>query len=511
MKIRGIVFATVFFCIALTFGAADCFAMNSYSTVTGSLHLEGVYLPGATVYDCDLNKTGTDMSQISVGDEFVLQDAAQSSGETPVPSDFRSDTNMLRLPVVAVMDGNEVTAYLTVEMEYIEGTDPMILKVTKVEPSDMGEAGMIWMGPFGYGNSYKMNDVVTYDGGSYVCVQETCEGWPETGGDSTWNVMALQGPQGDAGPAGPQGPQGLTGAQGATGPQGPQGQQGAAGPEGLTWQGSWSAGTTYAADDAVSYNGSSYISLAGSNTGKEPDTSSGWWAMLAQQGATGSTGATGPQGPQGLTGATGSAGPTGLTGPQGPAGTNGVNGVNGNTVLNGTVDPTATQGVDGDFYLNTETNTLFGPKASGVWPTAGTSLIGPTGATGATGPAGPTGPTGLTGATGPAGPTGPTGATGATGSTGPQGPQGSPGISNYVILSASASCAALHTCSQRAICPTGENVLGGGLDLYSNWGPLGWKVASNYPDTDFSWEGVAYNSNLTAETITVYVICATVN
>jgi hypothetical protein len=85
--------------------------------------------------------------------------------------------------------------------------------------------------------------------------------------------------------------------------------------------------------------------------------------------------------------------------------------------------------VDGDFYINTITHTLFGPKASGSWPT-GVSLVGPTGAqgpqglTGATGAAGPQGIQGLTGATGPAGVAGATGAQGPQGLTGADGPQG---------------------------------------------------------------------------------------
>jgi hypothetical protein len=47
-------------------------------------------------------------------------------------------------------------------------------------------------------------------------------------------------------------------------------------------------------------------------------------------------------------------------------------------------------GVDGDFYINTATNFIFGPKAGGSWP-AGTALTGPQGPTGATGPTGPQG------------------------------------------------------------------------------------------------------------------------
>jgi hypothetical protein len=101
----------------------------------------------------------------------------------------------------------------------------------------------------------------------------------------------------------------------------------------------------------------------------------------------------------GPTGATGPQGPIGLTGPAGANGTNGINGTNGTAVLNGTPNPTNTLGVNGDFYINTSSNMLFGPKTSGVWPT-GISLVGPQGATGPQGPAGVAGPAGTNGTNG---------------------------------------------------------------------------------------------------------------
>jgi hypothetical protein len=131
------------------------------------------------------------------------------------------------------------------------------------------------------------------------------------------------------------------------------------------------------------------------------------------QGLTGATGAkgdqgiqglTGDQGIQGLTGATGATGAQGIQGITGATGAQGAAGTDGKTVANGTADPTSSTGVDGDFYINTATNMLFGPKASGAWPT-GVSLVGPTGATGAQGIQGLTGDQGiqgLMGATGPA-------------------------------------------------------------------------------------------------------------
>ena len=78
-------------------------------------------------------------------------------------------------------------------------------------------------------------------------------------------------------------------------------------------------------------------------------------------------------------------GAQGEKGDRGATGTNGTNGTDGKTILSGSSDPTSGTGNNGDFYINTSSNTLFGPKASGAWP-GGTSLVGPSGTTGAAGP-----------------------------------------------------------------------------------------------------------------------------
>lgn len=59
----------------------------------------------------------------------------------------------------------------------------------------------------------------------------------------------------------------------------------------------------------------------------------------------------------------------------GPAG---ADGAAGNTILYGTGAPSNGTGVDGNFYIATNTNFIYGPKASGTWP-AGTSIVGPKG------------------------------------------------------------------------------------------------------------------------------------
>lgn len=69
----------------------------------------------------------------------------------------------------------------------------------------------------------------------------------------------------------------------------------------------------------------------------------------------------------------------------GPAGTAGTNGTNGNSFRSGTGTPSNALGINGDFYLDTATNIVYGPKASGTWPGTGVSIVGPTGPQGPSG------------------------------------------------------------------------------------------------------------------------------
>jgi hypothetical protein len=141
------------------------------------------------------------------------------------------------------------------------------------------------------------------------------------------------GPQGPAGPAGPQGPAGPAGATGATGAQGVRGLTGAPGAPGpagangtsFIFLDTYNPYATYAANNVVTYNGSSYIAILpnGPNpSGPTPDKDPSWGVMAAggTVGATGPAGPQGPAGPMGPMGLLGNPGPTGPTGPQGPAG-----------------------------------------------------------------------------------------------------------------------------------------------------------------------------------------------
>lgn len=65
----------------------------------------------------------------------------------------------------------------------------------------------------------------------------------------------------------------------------------------------------------------------------------------------------------------------------GPAGPAGPAGADGRTILNGTGVPASGLGVDGDFYIDTAADAIYGPKTAGAWGSA-TSLIGPQGPAG---------------------------------------------------------------------------------------------------------------------------------
>jgi hypothetical protein len=149
--------------------------------------------------------------------------------------------------------------------------------------------------------------------------------------------------------------------RGPEGPQGPQGNPGTPGTNGTNG----SNGT----------NGLSILSGA-----RAPTNSDGlpgeFWLRTDTTMLYGPKGASawpagvslvGPTGPQGNPGATGGTGSTGATGAAGLG------------ILSGARNPTASDGRQGEFWLNTATTALWGPKGASAWPGSGVSLIGPQG------------------------------------------------------------------------------------------------------------------------------------
>jgi hypothetical protein len=90
-----------------------------------------------------------------------------------------------------------------------------------------------------------------------------------------------QGETGATGATGTAGPQGLQGIQGIQGIQGEKGDTGLAG-VGIAWLGEWNNSTAYGINDAVGYQGSSYVSRQNGNTNHVP-TDTGWWDLWASR------------------------------------------------------------------------------------------------------------------------------------------------------------------------------------------------------------------------------------
>lgn len=357
-------------------------------------------------------------------------------------------------------------------------------------------------GEYDNSTAYAVNDVVSYNGGSYINVFPLgSTGTAPTVGQNSayWRYLAVKG---EVGATGPQGLRGLTGdpgptgqagadgapgvkgdpgnagAVGATGPAGPQGAAGPAGATGATGpagadgtvllsRGDYSAGTTYAKNDVVSFNGSSFVNISPTgSTGTSPtaQVSNATWQLLArglQTTSAWSVGTTYNTGQvvtyannvyvsrtDGQSGRTPTTQPTywtqlirGLTvqGEWSPGTSYKLNDIvlyNGASYIaiadnlsqnptnvsywnvlsaKGDTGPAGTNGTDG----------AAGPAG----PTGATGPQGPIGATGQTGSIGPTGSAGSNGATGATGATGPTGATGAQGPKGDKGDKGDPGAS----------------------------------------------------------------------------------
>lgn len=141
---------------------------------------------------------------------------------------------------------------------------------------------------------------------------------------------------------------------------------------GLVWRGTWQSSATYAVRDAVTSNGTSYVSLTAGNKQQPPGSN---WQVLAAKGATGATGpagADGVAGPAGPQGPAGPAGADGATGPQGPAGPAGPSGVTAflaeghATVQPGGQSPIASYWVPAGTYLVTATMRADAPSTPGV-------------------------------------------------------------------------------------------------------------------------------------------------
>lgn len=176
-----------------------------------------------------------------------------------------------------------------------------------------------------------------------------------TGADST--VPGPQGPQGATGPQGPAGADStVPGPQGPTGPQGPKGDTGATGPQGPA--GAGVSDGTYG-DIAISGAGTNYQLVPGVVANADLANVPSSTIKGRSAGGTGVTSDLNVS--QALT----------LLASQSGGGTTkflraDASWAAPNAIIAGNGAPTSSDGAVGDYYLDQDTNTLYGPKNTGV-------------------------------------------------------------------------------------------------------------------------------------------------
>ena len=88
----------------------------------------------------------------------------------------------------------------------------------------IGPAGLTFIGVWSSATSYVLNDVVSFGGSSYFCINPVGPSATNPSLDTVnWALLASQGATGPQGPQGIQGPAGATGPAGPAGPTGPSG------------------------------------------------------------------------------------------------------------------------------------------------------------------------------------------------------------------------------------------------------------------------------------------------
>ena len=301
----------------------------------------------------------------------------------------------------------------------------------------VGAAGLSFRGAYVSGTNYGLGDGVLWQGAGWVSLLAGNQGNTPDQSPLAWAMFAAQGgtgATGASGTVGAQGSVGATGLQGATGSTGAMGATGLQGVAGLSFRGVYSAASSYAVGDAVSYGGSSYVSLLAGNVGQTPGQAPAYWAVLAAQGYSGATGAVGATGSVGLAG---TAGATGATGAQGAPVS-----FAGGWVTSQSYAVGSAVSYGGASYIATAANSGREPDVSpaywGLLVASGsvgaTGLIGATGLQGPSGYPGATGSQGSTGLQGVVGPVGVTGSVGSTGVAGPVGATGATGAAGIVYV-----------------------------------------------------------------------------
>lgn len=301
--------------------------------------------------------------------------------------------------------------------------------------------------------------------------------------------------QGQTGPAGPQGP---AGPRGSAGPKGDTGLTGTQGERGLTGQaGNSMLGLPGAPDAAIGDIGDLYLDITAIAL-YGPKNADGWGDPTSLMGEDGEKGAPGVDGDVGAPGADGDTG---------------MDGTDGRTWLNGSGEPAVSLGVDGDLYLDTASDSYYGPKSGDGWgdPISLVGSQGEQGTQGEQGEKGDTGEQGIQGIQGKIGGVGEQGIQGDKGDVGEQGPEGPAGtVSTRIVTGNVVTTMYYDVATSTAQCDPGEVLLSGGYEVmaphphYLRYTT----VFENRPSSNSTAWQVSASSDMGEVNFQAYAICA---
>jgi hypothetical protein len=189
-----------------------------------------------------------------------------------------------------------------------------------------------------------------------------------------------------------------------------------------------------------------------------------------------------------------------------------------NTILNGKGAPLSALGINGDFYIDTRSLLIYGPKKNNKWPLP-QNLQGPIGAAGAdgkngsegksisnassvTGPVGAQGEKGETGLAGASGSPGAAGAVGAKGETGATGATGASGGGGGTPGATGAQGPIGNTGSAGAFGAKGETGTAGSTGVKGETGTVGATGPSNVYRGSISFSDISGGAG-TSQTATL--------
>jgi len=135
---------------------------------------------------------------------------------------------------------------------------------------------LIWKGQWNPNEHYEENDIVQYNGSTYIAINTNCNIIPGLD-DTYWDLFVACGINGTDGTNGINGSDGINGTNGTDGINGINGINGTS----FIWKGPWSNAIIYIINDVVEHNGSSYIAISGNINLPPPSIS---WNLMAAKG-----------------------------------------------------------------------------------------------------------------------------------------------------------------------------------------------------------------------------------